>query len=71
MALTSPVPLRWSPSTVLELSLIEQAPQPLHRRLHGPGEAVLRAPQPVDLGLGEITPELRLAEHSSPAVLAL
>jgi len=33
--------------------LIQQAAQPLHRRLFGPGEAALLGKQPVDLSLGD------------------
>jgi len=52
------------------LALIQQAAQPLHRRLFGPGEAALLRQQPVDLSL-VITPEQRLLRNSLPAVIAL
>jgi len=48
-----PLKVRCYPAAQLELSFIEQASQPLHRCLLRPGEAVLLAQQPVDLGLGD------------------
>ena len=44
---------RCDPAAQLDLPLIEQAAQPLHRRLLSPGEAILLAQQPVDLSLGD------------------
>lgn len=41
------------PSAQLDLPLIEQATQSLHRSLLSPGEAILLAQQPVDLSLGD------------------
>ena len=41
------------PSAQLDLALIEQATQSLHRSLLSPGEAILLAQQPVDLSLGD------------------
>ena len=51
--LAVPLQLRCHPAAQLDLPLIEQAAKPLHRRLLSPGEAVLLAQQPVDLGLGD------------------
>jgi hypothetical protein len=48
-----PLQLRCDPEAQLDLPLIEQAAQPLHRRLLSPGEAILLAQQPVDLSLGD------------------
>lgn len=45
--------LRCDPAAQLDLPLIEQAAQPLHRCLLGPGEVILLAQQPVDLRLGD------------------
>ena len=46
-------PLRLNPAPQLDLALIKQPAQPLHRRLLGPGETPLLSQQPVDLGLGD------------------
>jgi hypothetical protein len=40
-------------TTELDLPLIQQPPEALHRRLLSPGEASLAGQQPVDLGLGD------------------
>ena len=48
-----PLQVRCNPSAQLDLPLIKQAAQPLHRRLLGPGEAILLAQQPVDLSVGD------------------
>ena len=47
-----PLQVRCDPSAQLDLPLIEQAAQSLHRRLLRPGEAILLAQQPVDFSLG-------------------
>jgi len=51
--LAVPLPVWRDPAPQLNLPLIEQAAKSLHRRLLSPGEAVLLAQQPVDLGLGD------------------
>ena len=48
-----PLKVRCDPSAQLDLALIEQATQSLHRSLLSPGEAILLAQQPVDLSLGD------------------
>lgn len=45
--------LRCDPAAQLNLPLIEQAAQPLHRCLLSPGEMILLVQQPVDLSLGD------------------
>ncbi|MFN9916112.1 MAG: hypothetical protein ACK53L_26215, partial [Pirellulaceae bacterium] len=51
--LAVPMQVRCDPAAQLDLPLIEQAAQPLHRSLLSPGEAILLAQQPVDLCLGD------------------
>ena len=51
--LVVPLQLWCHPAAQMDLPLIEQAAQPLHRRLLSPGEAILLAQQPVDLSLGD------------------
>lgn len=51
--LAVPLQVRCDPAAQLDLPFIEQASQPLHRCLLCPGEAILLAQQPVDLGLGD------------------
>lgn len=48
-----PLAVRGNPAPQVDVPVIQQSSQPLHRRLFGPGEATLLAEQPVDLGLGD------------------
>jgi len=48
-----PLPVWRDPAAQLDLPLIKQASQPLHRRLLRPGETILLAQQPIDLCLGD------------------
>ncbi len=65
-----PLQLRCDPAAQLDLPLIEQAAQPLHRRLLSPGEAILLAQQQ-SISAWVITPEPRLSRNSSPVVIDL
>jgi hypothetical protein len=57
--------LRRNPAPQVDLALIKQPTQALHRRLFGPGEATLLAQQPVDLGLGDYPGAEALEEQLS------
>ena len=46
-------PVWRNPASQLDVPLIEQSSQPLHRRLLGPGETALLAEQPIDVSLGD------------------